>query len=400
MTFAYPLSQATAHLHRSVMRDLMALTNKPGIISFAGGLPADECLPRDQIKTCIDAVLMRDGAKALQYGPPFAPLKEQIALYMRRRGVACGADDIFITSGNQQGMEIVMRVLLDVGETALVERQTFTGIVQATQGRGAVLHGLPVDLETGVDVEAMAEALSLAPRVTALIPDFHNPLGVSLSEAKRKQVAALAARHGLPVVEDDPYSALRFEGEMLPPIKAYDEAETIIYLGSFSKMLAPAARLGWMIAPHQLLAKLTVVRESLDLESSQLIQRAAAEFLSRGWLTPHLAQLNAVNKTRRDALLAALQRELGNCAQWTVPQGGLFVWVTLSESIDTDALFKAALARDVAFVPGSAFAFEAGEPHNTLRLNFSNLTPDKIDEGIRRLAEAIRNPDHALEEQL
>jgi 2-aminoadipate transaminase len=245
-------------------------------------------------------------------------------------------------------------------------------------------------LETGVDVEAFEAALSYHPRVAALIPDFHNPLGVSLSQSKRIQLAELAAGHGLPIIEDDPYSALRYEGEALPPIKAHDEAGTVIYLGSFSKMLAPAIRLGWMMAPRDLLPKLTVVRESLDLESSQLTQRAVAEFLARGWLAPHLTYLNDVNRVRRDAMLAALKRELGGLARWTVPQGGLFVWVTLPEGIDTEVLFHAALAQDVAFVPGHAFAVDCAEPPNSLRLNFSNLTPEKIDEGIRRLATAIK----------
>jgi 2-aminoadipate transaminase len=391
MFLAHPFSHATVNLQRSVMRDLLALTTRPGILSFAGGLPADECLPRDQIQACINAVLTRDGAKALQYGPPFAPLKEQIALYMKTRGVVCTTDDIFITSGNQQGLEIIMRVLLDSGDAALVEQFTFTGIVQATRGRGADLIPLPVDLQTGVDVAAFESALTHHPRAAALIPDFHNPLGVSLSKAKRIRLAHLAAEHDLPLIEDDPYSALRFEGEALPPIKAYDEAGAVIYLGSFSKMLAPATRLGWMVAPRVLLPKLTVVRESLDLESSQLIQRAVAEFLARGLLAPHLAHLNAVNHTRRDAMLAALQRELGDLVHWTVPQGGLFIWLTLPAGIDTGVLFNAALEQDVAFVPGHAFAVDCNEPHNSLRLNFSNATPEKIDEGIRRLASVIKN---------
>ncbi len=393
MALAYPLARSTANLQRSVMRDLMALTARPGILSFAGGLPADECLPREEIQTCIDAVLTRYGTHSLQYDPPYPPLKEHIAHYMRSRDVACTADDVFITSGNQQGLEIVMRVLLDPSDLALVEEFTFTGIVQATRGRGARLEPLPVDLSTGVDVDAFEEVLTQGPHVAALIPDFHNPLGVSLSESKRSRLAALVAAQGLPLIEDDPYSPLRFEGEALKPIKAYDEADTVIYLGSFSKMLVPAARLGWMIAPRDLLPKLTVVRESLDLESSQLIQRAVAEFMARDWLTPHLAQLNTVNRTRRDAMVAALNRELGGLAHWTLPEGGLFIWLTLPETVDTEALFHKAIEQNIAFVPGHAFAVDctnASRPRNTLRLNFSNATPEKIEEGIRRLAGVVK----------
>lgn len=371
------------------MRDLLALTARPGVLSLAGGLPAEECLPHEQLQACIEAVLTRDGGRALQYGPPYPPLKDHIAIYMRSRGVACTAEDIFITGGSQQGLEIVMRSLLDPGQTALVEEYTFTGIVQATQGRGARILALPVDLESGLDLDAFESALARRPRVAAIIPDFHNPLGVSLPESKRMRLADLAARQGLPIVEDDPYSPLRFEGKLLPPVKAFDEAEAVIYLGSFSKMLAPALRLGWMVAARGLLPKFTVVRESLDLESSQLIQRAVAEFLARGYLERHLARLNAVNRERRDVMLAALDRELGGLARWTAPQGGLFVWVTLP-GIDVDELFTAALELDLAFVPGRAFAAAAGQRTHGLRLNFSNAAPEIIETAIGRLAAAVK----------
>lgn len=222
-----------------------------------------------------------------------------------------------------------------------------------------------------------------------LIPDFHNPLGVTMTQDKRQRVAQLAARYRVPVVEDDPYSALRFDGEALPPIKAYDNIGTVFYLGSFSKMLAPALRLGWMIVPEALNEKITVMREAIDLESSALIQRTAAEYLSRGLLDAHLQRLNAVNKERAGALLAALGEYLGDIATWTQPEGGLFVWVTLPETVDTWQLFDAALARDVAFIPGSAFAVDNGY-HNTMRLNFSKLPPHDLCEGVRRLASVIR----------
>ncbi|HLF00897.1 MAG TPA: PLP-dependent aminotransferase family protein [Anaerolineales bacterium] len=390
MPLPYPLSRTAASLKRSVMRDLLALTARPGLISFAGGLPADELLPRDQIQTCIDAVLTRDGARALQYGPPYAPLKEQIALYMGSRGVACASDDIFITGGSQQGLEIAMRLLLDAGESVAVESFTFTGILQAVRGHGGIPRPVPVEPTTGIHLDDLDAALTQKPRAAIIIPDFHNPLGVSLSEHKRIRIADLIAEHGVPLIEDDPYSPLRYAGEHLKPIKAYDETDAVIYLGSFSKMLAPAMRLGWMIAPRGLLPKLTVLRESIDLESSQLIQRAVAEFMARGWLEPHLARLNAVNLARRDVMLAALERELGGLADWTVPQGGLFIWVTLHGDADTAALFHAALEQNVAFVPGHAFAAQDCTPNNSFRLNYSNATLERIEEGIRRLANVIR----------
>jgi DNA-binding transcriptional MocR family regulator len=243
-----------------------------------------------------------------------------------------------------------------------------------------------------MDVDALAGLLddSARPRLIVTIPDFHNPLGVSLDSRKRERLAGLAAHYGVPLVEDSPYSPLRFCGEPIPSIKAYDENGAVIYLGSFSKMISPALRLGWMVAPRGLLPHLTVLRESLDLESSQLIQRTVAEFLARGYLGPHLVQLNAANKMRRDLMLCALQRELGGMAHWTIPDGGLFVWLTLAENINTRELLPDALEQNVAFVPGFAFAAEQGRGCNSMRLNFSNAPADKIADGIKRMARVLR----------
>ncbi len=400
MTIPYPLSHLANTLKRSVMRDLIALANQPDIISFASGLPAADHLPHEQIRACLDGVLTRDGPKALQYGPPYLPLREWIAEHMHGRGVACEVEEVFITNGAQQGLELIARLLLDDGAPAVLEALTFTGIGQAMNAHGASVRTAPVDLETGVDTDALAQALARAPRprLGVVIPDFHNPLGVRLTRDKRMRIAELAVRHGVPIVEDDPYSLLRYEGEALPPIKSFDEAGAILYLGSFTKMLAPAMRLGWIVAPAEVVSKLTVLRESIDLESSQLLQRVATEFLTRGYLEPHLRSLNAANLERRNALFAALDRELGGVAEWTTPQGGLFVWVTLPERVDTSAMLHSAFQHKVAYIPGANFSPDpAGRsinggpgPANTLRLNYSNSTPERIHEGVRRLAGVIR----------
>jgi 2-aminoadipate transaminase len=392
MTIRFALSHTSAGLKRSVMRDLLALTSRPGVISLAGGLPADELLPIALLQNCIDAVFTRDGARALQYGPAYAPLKEQIALYMQGRGVACTADDIFITNGSQQGLEIAARLLFDPGSTAITENYTFTGILQAIRGHEATVYPVATHPEDGVDLDSLEATFAAQPdaRAAILIPDFHNPLGTSLPANHRPAIANLAARYRIPLIEDDPYSALRFEGETLPPIKAYDRSGSVIYLGSFSKMLAPALRLGWMVAPRELLPRLTVIRESIDLESSQLIQRAVAEFLARGYLAPHLDRLNASNLLRRNVMLAALERELGGLAHWGTPKGGLFLWLTLPEGTDTNAIFHDAIAQNVAFVPGHAFSAADCPSSNSLRLNFSNATPSQIDDGIQRLGNATK----------
>lgn len=388
-TLSMRLSEESVYLERSVMRDLIRLTARPDVLSLAGGLPANELLPADDLRDCMETVLRRDGGVALQYGPPVLALREWIAAYMCERGVTCSAEQVYITNGNQQGLTILSRLFLDPGKTAVTEAITFTGIQQVTKGRGANVLTVPTDLKSGVDVDALEAAFEQHPSLAVLIPDFHNPLGVTMTQDKRQRVAQLAARYRVPVVEDDPYSALRFDGEALPPIKAYDNIGTVFYLGSFSKMLAPALRLGWMIVPEALNEKITVMREAIDLESSALIQRTAAEYLSRGLLDAHLQRLNAVNKERAGALLAALDEYLGDIATWTQPEGGLFVWVTLPETVDTWQLFDAALARDVAFIPGSAFAVDSGY-HNTMRLNFSKLPPHDLREGVQRLASVIR----------
>jgi 2-aminoadipate transaminase len=372
------------------MRELLARTARPGVISFAGGLPANRNLPLEQLRVCLDAVLSRDDGRALQYGPPYAPLQELIAGYMRERGVVCETGDVFITSGNQQGLELVARLLIDPGAVVAVEEYTFTGVMQAALGHGATLAPVAVDLRAGLDLDALEDALRRGVQMLILIPDFHNPLGVSMDAASRVRAAELAARYGVPLVEDDPYSALRFAGEPLPPVKAYDDAGRVFYLGSFSKMVAPALRLGWMIAPRELQPRLTVLRESLDLESSQLVQRTVAEFLARGYLRPHLEQLNAANRERCRLMAGALERALGGQAHWTTPQGGVFIWLVLPGGVDTQLILNTALDAQVAFVPGFAFAAREGAGRSAMRLNFSNATAQGIQEGMERLLAVVR----------
>lgn len=380
-------SQEAARMERSIMREMIQLTAQPHIIALSGGLPASEFLPTAAIQECTAAVLARENGDALQYRPPYPPLREWIVGYMRSRGVDCTADQVFITNGNQQGLSLLSRLFLDPGDPAVTEKITFTGIHQVTSGRGMTMHHLPTDLCTGVDVAALESALASEPRprLVFLVPDFHNPLGVSMTAEKRQRVAELAAAYQVPLVEDDPYSALRFAGEPLPAIKAYDADGMVFYMGSFSKMLIPAARLGWIIAPADLLPRLTVLRESFDLESSALMQRIVGEFLVQGRLDDHLKRLNSAHRERSAALMDALQRHLGDIATWTEPQGGLFLWVTVP-SVDTWALFRPALDAGVAYIPGRAFG---GDDH-TMRLNFSKVTPEQIEKGVRRLAGVVR----------
>lgn len=385
------LSREGYNLQRSVMRDLLRFAVDPNVISLAGGLPAGECLPLEGLRECLDTVLTRDGPRALQYSPQLMELRAWIAEHMSSRGVSCTAEEIFITNGNQQGLAILSRLFLDPGQPAVIEEVTFTGIHQITVGRDAEVRTLPTDLDSGVVLESFEEALktSPTPRLSVLITDFHNPLGVSIAEENRAELAGLAAKYGVPLIEDDPYAPLRFRGKAVPPIKAFDEAGMVFYLGSFSKMLAPALRLGWMVAPADLMPRITTLRESFDLESSTLLQRAVAEFVSRGMLEPHLEAITAAHGERCATMLRALDAHLSDVAHWSKPNGGVFVWVSLPERLDTTEMFHEAIKRQVAYIPGGVFSVD-GSTKNALRLNFSNVKPEAIEEGVARLADVIR----------
>ncbi|MCG6955472.1 MAG: PLP-dependent aminotransferase family protein [Gemmatimonadetes bacterium] len=390
-TFEHALSTEGTKLERSVLRELLRFTVDPEIISLAGGLPASERLPLEGLRTCLNAVLTRDGSRALQYSPQHVPLRARIAELMESRGVACTPEQVFITNGNQQGLTILSRLFLDPGAPAVIEEVTFTGIQQVTLGRGAEVRTVPTDLVTGVDVDAVEEAFRREPRprLLVLVTDFHNPLGVSIAAESRERLARLAAEHRVPLVEDDPYGPLRFAGDPRPPIKAYDDEGMVFYLGSFSKMLAPGLRLGWMVAPEELMPRITTLRESIDLESSTLVQRAVAEFLGQGRLEGHLAALRETHGARCATMLRSLEEHLTGGAQWSRPEGGVFVWVELRPGLDATELFRSAIAKKVAYVPGGFFSVH-GATRNAMRLNFSNVTPEAIREGVARVAEVVR----------
>lgn len=384
----YSLSRVGGSLKRSIMRDLLKHAVDPNILSLAGGLPASDGLPVHEYAACLKTVIARDGAKALQYAPMLMPLREWIATYMQGLGVQCTAEQIFITNGNQQGLSILTRLFLDPGDTALIENIVFTGIQQAIQAADANIVAVPTDPIHGIDLDALERGMQRGAKLAVVIPDFHNPLGVTLSAESRERIAQMAAHYGVPVVEDDAYSALRFAGDPLPPVKAYDEAGWVFYMGSFSKMLAPGLRLGWMIVPEELLPKVMVLREAIDLESATLTQRAVTEYVTQTGLA-HLPSLRAMHQERYLAMNQALETHFGDFATWTRPEGGIFVWLTLPEHINTWRLLNPAIEAGVVYVPGSAFAVNGGAT-NTMRLNFSTLPAKKIAEAVERLAAVVK----------
>lgn len=384
------LADWTRTMQRSVLRQMLAVVARPGILSFAGGLPAPELFPTADYSAALQHVLASDRG-ALQYGPPYRPLKRHIVRLMAQRGVACHEDQVFLTTGAQQGLDVLTRLLLDPGGEVMLEEIVYTGIQQVVAPRQPRLLPVRTDLESGIDVAGVVEYLERGARPAFLyvITDAHNPLGVSISAEKRTQLVEAAAAYGLPIIEDDPYGFLSYDERCLPPLRAGNDSH-IFYVGSFSKILAPALRLGWMVVPEALIPKLTVIKEAGDLESSALTQRAVSAYLDAGHLPAHLARLRHEYQARRDAMLAAMGREFPAGIRWTRPRAGMFIWVELAEGTDAGALLETAVERQrVAFVPGHAFALPGIPCRNFMRLNFSNCCLSDIEEGIGRLGRIL-----------
>jgi 2-aminoadipate transaminase len=393
-----PLARWAQHMKRSVLREMLAVVAQPGILSFAGGLPAPELFPTSQYAQAAAHVLATDQG-ALQYGPPFAPLKSHIVQLMAQRGVTCTENQVFLTSGAQQGLDILARLFLDPGGQLILEERVYTGIQQAVAPLQPQILTVPTDLQTGLDVDQVAHHLEQGrhPALIYVNADCHNPLGVSLSLEKRRRLVELACRHGVAIVEDDPYGFLHYDHRADPPLASFD-SRCVFYLGSFSKILAPALRLGWIVAPESLVPRLTVIKEANDLESSAFTQRAVCAYLDAGHLPAHIDDLCRAYRRRRDAMLVALEQYFPAEACWTRPAGGMFIWVELPGKVDTTALLKVAVEQEkVAFIPGTAFCADQrplapGElcrAAHCMRLNFSNCTPERIEEGMARLGRVV-----------
>lgn len=384
----------------SVIRELLKLTQRPSVISFAGGLPAAEYFPTARVQAACETVLAQQAHYALQYGPTegYLPLREMIADWMCGDGLCVTADNILITSGSQQALSMIGALFIDPGNRVLVERPTYLGAIQAFALYQSAYVGAPTDSH-GICVDEIPAALAHDPKFMYILPNFQNPAGVTLSQERREVLVRLAQGHGIPIVEDDPYGALRFEGKMLPPIIALDAAATghngdmyagnVIYLSTFSKTLTPGLRVAWIAAPKAILARLIQIKQSIDLHTSTFNQMVTYEVARDGFLEEHVARLCVVYRRRRDAMLEALGRWAPPDITWTQPEGGLFLWLHLPPDTSDQAIFEAAIQQDVAFVPGGAFFTDGGPP--TARLNFSCMPEDRIQEGIKRLCRVIRD---------
>jgi len=385
------LAEWTKTMRRSVMREMIQVIARPGVLSLAGGLPAVELFPVEELSELAAKVLLAD-PRALQYGPPVRPLLDHITTLMAMRGVTVSPEQIYLTTGAQQGLDIIARILMEPGREVMLEEITYTGAQLVVQPYSPRILPIPVDTQDGMDVDAVERMLQAGhkPAYLYTVTDGHNPLGVSLSTEKRERLAAIARHYGLPLVEDDPYGLLHYDEVMLPPIRALDD-QWVFYVGSFSKILAPALRLGWLVVPPTLVNALTVVKESIDLESSQLMQRLAAAYLESGEMPNRLERLRAVYRRRRDVMLAALADHFPEEARWSRPSAGMFVWVELPEKVNTKAMLETAVSQEkVAYIPGYAFAVDGRQAMNCLRLNFTTSTEAQIETAVARLGRVIK----------
>ncbi|MEV1120072.1 PLP-dependent aminotransferase family protein [Actinosynnema sp. NPDC049800] len=370
----------------SPVRDLLALTSRPEVISFAGGLPAPELFDVDGLRTAFDQAVSR---RSLQYAPTEGDvdLRGLVADRLTRRGLPTAVEDLLVTSGSQQALTLVVTALLEPGAVVAVEEPTYLAALQCFQLADARIVPVAGD-EHGMDPAALAEVIERdRPELLYLVPTFANPTGRTLSARRRAEIAALADRHGLWVVEDDPYSELRYRGEPVPPLASM--SDRVLHAGSFSKVGAPGMRLGWLRAPASIMRTLVIVKQAADLHTSTVDQAAAAAYLKANDLDEHIRGLCAAYRERRDAMIGALPSTVPAGARWSDPDGGMFVWVALPGGVDTSSLITAALARDVAFVPGAPF-YATTPDRSTLRLSFTTNTADEIVEGMRRLATVLR----------
>ena len=387
----YRFAKRMSRMPVSAIREILKVTEHPEIISFAGGLPAPELFPVSAIAQAYADVLADAGPAALQYSTTegWRPLREWIARRMQKRGIAASADRVLITTGSQQGIDLVGKIFIDPGDEVVVESPTYLAALQSFSGYEARFISIDGDDE-GMRVDQLETALKHSrPKLIYIVSEFSNPRGTTLSYERKQKLIELSARYRVPILEDNPYSELRYTGEQQPPLAALDKEGLVIHVSTFSKTLSPGMRLGWLVASEEVFQTVVVAKQAADLHTSTVEQRAAARLLESFDFDGHVGHLCEVYGERRQAMLSAMERYFPAEIKWTRPEGGLFLWVELPERLSAEQLFEDAVAERVAFVPGTSF-FACEKRLNFMRLNFSNQKPEKIEEGIRRIASTLK----------
>jgi 2-aminoadipate transaminase len=383
----WQFSKRGEQLKSSVIREILKVTVRPDIISFAGGLPSPATFPVERMKAAFDRVLSREGKVALQYGPTdgYLPLRSWIADSLSQDGARIVPEQVLMLSGSQQGLDLLAKVLIDEGSKVLVETPSYLGALQAFSLYQPEFVSVPTD-DDGLLPEAVGP-IGQGARLLYALPNFQNPTGRSLSIERRAALVETCARHGIPLIEDDPYGSLSYSGEPMPKMLTMNPGG-VAYMGSFSKVLTPGIRLGYVVAPVPLMRKLEQAKQAADLHTSQLTQMVVHEVIKDGFLSEHIPTIRSLYADQCQAMLAALKEFFPPSVTWTTPQGGMFIWVTMPKHIDSMKLLDEAVAQHVAFVPGASFYANTPE-HNTLRLSFVTVSPEKIREGVAKLGKLI-----------
>jgi 2-aminoadipate transaminase len=393
--YAGLFAERTTVMRSSAMRDLMAITARPEVISLAGGLPDTSTFPPQSFAAQMTRIAQESAAEALQYGPTegFEETKDCILEVMGAEGMLPDPDDIIVTTGGQQGIDLVTKTLIDPGDVIICEAPTYPGAVPVFCSYQADVVQVECD-EDGMDIDVLESLLGelrsegRRPKFIYSVPSFQNPAGVTMSFERRQRLVDLARANEILVVEDNPYGLLRYGGEPMPPLYQLDGGDFVIYLGTFSKILSPGIRLGWTVAPPPVLEKIVLGKQATDLCTSTLTQYFVREYFAERRWQRYIDDLVEIYRERRDVMVKALRDNFPAEATWTEPEGGLFIWATLPDYIDTSDLLAKALRADVAFVPGQA-AYVDGRGRHSMRLNFSGVTADEIREGVRRIGEVI-----------
>ncbi len=394
--YARLFAERTHHMRSSAMRDLMALTARPEIISLAGGLPDTSSFPKETFAEIMQEIATNHLAESLQYGPTegFDHTKHHIVKIMAEEDMDVDTEDIIVTTGGQQVIDLVTKTFVDPGDVIICEAPTYPGAVPVFSSYQADVVQIETDSD-GMRIDllereiARLESEDRIPKFIYVIPNFQNPSGVTLSLERRKRLVEVAKDKELLILEDNPYGLIRFEGTQLPPLYALDRDGFVLYLGTFSKILSPGIRLGWVVAPAPVLDKINLGKQAADLCTSSLTQYLVNAYFELGDWREYIDSVKEIYRGRRDAMLAALEEFFPVEAEWTSPGGGIFIWATLPDFLDTQDLLAKALRENVAFVPGSA-AYVDGRGGSSMRLNFSGSDEQTIEEGIKRIGKVVR----------
>ncbi|MGB2696527.1 MAG: PLP-dependent aminotransferase family protein [Candidatus Zixiibacteriota bacterium] len=383
------ISERAWEMKSSAIREILKITELPDVISFAGGLPAPELFPVEELKEACDRVLSISGPRSLQYSLTMGhrPLREFLAERYTQRGIPATPDNIMITSGSQQGLDLIGRVFLDSGSFVVVEDPTYLGALQAFEAYNPHYHTVSMD-EEGMVVSEVEEAIKKKkPRFIYAVSNFQNPSGITMTEERRQKLVELAKEYYIPVIDDNPYGELRYAGEDLPSLKKLG-GDLLIELGTFSKIISPGLRIGWIFTSAEIMRLFERMKEGVDLHTNTFAQFMVYEYIKAGNLEKHIKLIKSEYSKRRKVMIESLEKYCPNYVRWTKAEGGLFLWVFLPEHVSATELLKKALEKKVAYVPGKPF-YVHGDTDNTLRLNFSNATPEQIEEGIKRLAKVF-----------